>query len=398
MKNQKKRLTKTTGFYNFIASALAVVVGLIFGLIILLVSNPDQAFDGFQTILSGGFTNGLAGMGEVLYFATPIILTGLSVGFAFKTGLFNIGTAGQFIVGAYAAVYVGVHCTYFGKAQWIMALLAGAIAGGIWGILPGVLKAYANVHEVISTIMLNYIGMYLVNLLIVKTVFNPLANESADVNANAVIPKWGLDKVFPYPSVNAGIIIAILVVIIIYIVLNKTTFGYELKACGHNAHASKYAGINAKRNIVLSMIIAGALAGLGGGLLYLAGSGKHIQVLDVLAPEGFNGIPVALLGLSNPFGVLIAGLFIAHITVGGINLQFYDFVPEIIDIIIASIIYFSAFSLLFKGIIKKFKSNSKNKKTELSKPTTNAEKIYTGDVVGKQANGETPQSEQGGNE
>ncbi|WMJ23910.1 ABC transporter permease [Paludicola sp. MB14-C6] len=397
MREKLKHITKTTGFANFIASLLAIVVGLLFGLIILLISNPGQALSGFMVILKGGFTNGLVGIGEVWYYATPIILTGLSVGFAFKTGLFNIGTPGQFIVGAYAAVYVGVHFTALGPTQWIFALLAGAIAGGIWGILPGILKAYANVNEVISSIMMNYIGMYLVNLLVVRTIFNPLANESVDVNANAVIPKWGLDKIFPYPSVNAGIIIAIIVVIIIHIVLNKTTFGYELKACGHNPHASKYAGINAKRNIVTSMIIAGALSGLGGALLYLAGSGKHLQVLDILAVEGFNGIPVALLGLSNPIGVLVAGLFIAHITVGGINLQFYDFVPEIIDIIIASIIYFSAFSLLFKGFIAKISKNKEDKKA-MAAQATNAEKLYTGDVVGAQANGEPPQLDEGGKE
>lgn len=397
MKEKLKQLTKTTGFANFIASLLAVVVGLLFGYIILLITNPSQATIGFLTIISGGFSNGLSGIGEVWYYATPIILTGLSVGFAFKTGLFNIGASGQFIVGAYVAVYVGVHFTALGPAQWIVGLLAGAIAGGVWGLVPGILKAYANVNEVISAIMMNYVGMYLVNLLVQKTVFNPLANESVNVNENAVIPKWGLDKIFPYQSINAGIIIAIIVVIIIYIVLNKTTFGYELKACGHNPHASKYAGINAKRNIVLSMVIAGALSGLGGALLYLAGSGKHLQVVDVLAAEGFNGIPVALLGLSNPIGVLISGLFIAHITVGGIYLQYYDFVPEIIDIIIASIIYFSAFSLLFKGIVAKL-SKRKEEKKAIASQTTNAEKLYTGDVVGAQANGEPPQLDEGGKE
>lgn len=397
MKNKLSKITKSSGFVDFIASGIAILSGLLIGLIILFITNSDQAFDGFKVILSGGFTNGLEGVGEVLYFATPIILTGLCVGFAFKTGLFNIGAPGQFIVGAYAAIYVGVHCTWLGKSQWFFAIIAGAIAGGVLGILPGVLKAYANVHEVISTIMMNYVGMYVVNLLVSKTVYNSVSNESVNVAPNAVIPKCGLDKIFPYLSMNIGIIIAIIVVIIIYIVLNKTTYGYELKACGHNSHASRYAGINSKRSIISSLIISGGLAGIGGALLYLSGSGRHIQVVEVLAPEGFNGIPVALLGLSNPFGILIAGIFIAHLTVGGINLQAYDFVPQIIDIIIAIIIYFSAFSLLFKELIKRFLKYKKNRK-DIRYSKTNVEKMYTGDVVGAQANGEKPVDGEGGQE
>ncbi len=381
MKEKLKNLTQSAGFTSFFASLLAIIVGLFFGLIILLISNPSQAIPAFFTILLGGFTEGLTGIGQVWYYATPIIMTGLSVGFAFKTGLFNIGAAGQFMVGAYAAVYVGVKFTALGPAQWIFALLAGIIAGGIWGIVPGVLKAYANVHEVISSIMMNYIGMYLVNLLVVNTIYDSLKNQSLPTAETANIPKLGLDKLFNFNSMNAGIFIAVLAVIIIYIILNKTTFGYELKACGHNPLASKYAGINSKRNIVLSMIISGALAGLGGALLFLAGSGKYLQVLDILAVEGFNGIPVALLGLSNPIGILVAGLFIAHITVGGINLQFYDFVPEIIDIIIASIIYFSAFSLLFKSLIAKVVRKNKDKRQALL-DVDNSQKLYTGDVEG----------------
>ena len=155
-------------------------------------------------------------------------------------------------------------------------------------------------------------------------------------------------------TVNSGFYIAIIVAIVMYIVLNKTTFGYELKACGFNKDASKYAGINEKRSIVFSMVIAGALAGLGGGLLYLSGpSGRHIKAVDVLAIEGFNGIPVALLGLSNPIGIIFSAIFISYITLGGNYLQTLDFVPEIIDIIIACIIYFSAFALLFRNILPK---------------------------------------------
>jgi simple sugar transport system permease protein len=180
-----------------------------------------------------------------------------------------------------------------------------------------------------------------------------------DVAATAVQPKWGLDGVFynmrgnykDISTVNCGIIIAAAMAIVMYVVLNKTTFGYELKACGYNRFASRYAGVNEKRSIVLSMVISGALAGLGGGLLYLAGAtGRHYQVLDVLLAEGFNGIPVALLGLSNPIGIVFSGIFVSYITLGGNYLQQLRFVPEVIDIIIAIIIYFAAFSRLFRDV------------------------------------------------
>lgn len=341
---------------GILSSIFAIVIGLFVGLVVLLLCNPSQALPGFGTILTGALTHGMKGIGQVFYYATPIILTGLSVGFAFKTGLFNIGTPGQFLVGGFGAVYVGILWTNLGRGQWVAALIASIIFGAVWGLVPGILKAYFNVNEVISSIMMNYIGLYLVNWITksYKPLFNNLRNESKNVAANAVIPKMGMDKLFPGSSVNGGIVIAILVVIIIYLVLNKTTFGYELKAVGFNKDASKYAGINEKKSIIMSMMIAGAIAGLAGGLLYLAGTGKHIEVKDVLGSEGFTGISVALLGLSHPIGVLFSGIFIAYLTAGGFYLQLYEFSTEIIDIIVAVIIYFSAFALIVKSMIGKF--------------------------------------------
>lgn len=351
MKNKKKR-----SYVGILSSIFAIVIGLLVGLVVLLLCNPSQALPGFGTILTGALTHGMKGIGQVFYYATPIILTGLSVGFAFKTGLFNIGTPGQFLVGGFGAVYVGILWTNLGRGQWVAALIASIIFGAVWGLVPGILKAYFNVNEVISSIMMNYIGLYLVNWITksYKPLFNNLRNESKNVAANAVIPKMGMDKLFPGSSVNGGIVIAILVVIIIYLVLNKTTFGYELKAVGFNKDASKYAGINEKKSIIMSMMIAGAIAGLAGGLLYLAGTGKHIEVKDVLGSEGFTGISVALLGLSHPIGVLFSGIFIAYLTAGGFYLQLYEFSTEIIDIIVAVIIYFSAFALIVKSMIGKF--------------------------------------------
>ncbi len=352
-----------------VSSLIAIVVGLLAGFLILLISNPANAFQGLWIILKGGFNNGAKGVGQVLYYATPIIVTGLSVGFAFKTGLFNIGAPGQLMVGGFVSVLVGVNCEFLGAFHWVVALLAGMAAGGLWALIPGIFKARFNVNEVISCIMLNYIGMYGINYLIKNMkgpngylIYDQLKNQTMNVATTAAIPKFGLDKIFynmrgnyvDVSSVNGGIIIAIVLAVIIYIVLQKTTFGYELKACGLNKDASRYAGINENRAIILSMVIAGALSGVAGALMYLApASGLHIHVQEVLSAEGFNGIPVALLGLSNPIGIIFAGLFVAYINVGGSYLQNLQYMKEVIDIIIAIIIYFSAFSLFVRGVISR---------------------------------------------
>ncbi len=384
---QKRPLIKRDSLIKLSSSIVAIIFGLLVGFIILLISNPNEAVRGFAKIMAGGFTEGMRGLGQVLYFATPIIMTGLSVGFAFKTGLFNIGTAGQFIVGAYCAVYVSVEFTFLPTPiHWVVAVIAAAVGGALWGLLPGILKAYYNVNEVIATIMMNYIGMYLVNFLVVETVYNSFKNQSKD--PIAVIPKWGLDKIFPGSSVHAGIILAIFIAILVYILLNKTTFGYELKACGYNMDASKYAGINSKRGIVLSMVIAGALAGIGGGFLYLASTGKSIEIVDVLSPEGFMGIPVALLGLSNPIGIVFSALFISHITEGGFYAQAFNFKPEIIGIITSVIIYFSAFALIVKTYFNKIEELWNKLKKSRSKVVVKSEDAVKVEVVVKSEEGD----------
>ncbi|MDO5022697.1 MAG: ABC transporter permease [Eubacteriales bacterium] len=354
------------GILSVSPSIIAILAGIFAGFIILLISNPANAWQGLITIVKGGWNAQMKGVGQVLYYATPIILTGLSVGFAFKTGMFNIGASGQLMVGGLMSIYVGVNWTFLpGALHWVVAMLMGAIAGMLWGTIVGLLKAYRNVNEVISAIMLNYIGLYGINFLVKgSNLHDTMRNQTAHVAANAAIPKMGLDNIFynlkgkykDMSSVNGGIFIAIAIAILIYIILSKTTFGYELKACGHNRFASRYAGINENKAIVSSMAIAGALSGVAGALMYLAPpSGMHIHVAEVLAPQGFNGIAVALLGLSHPIGIIFAALFIAHITVGGAYLQSLKYMREIIDIIIGLIIYFSAFSLLMRDLISKLR-------------------------------------------
>lgn len=350
------------GFSSFTASILSAVIGLLFGFMLLLILNASKAGYGLERILLTGIT-APDKFAKVLYMSAPLIMVGLAVGFAFKTGLFNIGAAGQYTLGAFFALYTAIIWGF----PWWAAVIAAMIGGAIWGAIPGLFKAFFNVNEVITSIMFNWIGMLLVNLLCLNTpkilanfwggsVGNRTANLSA-ANPSAIIPKWGLDKLFHSNYMNIGVLVAIAIAIVTYVILNKTTFGYELKACGYNRNASVYAGISAKKNIILSMTISGALAGIGGGLYYLTGIGNY-NIEKLLLPMGFNGIPVALLGGSNPLGIIVSGIFISYIQVGGEALQ-PTFSKEIIDIIIAVIIYMSALSLLVKLTLEKLQRRRK---------------------------------------
>ncbi len=355
------------------ASLICIVIGLLVGFLILLCINSENALDGFGRILQGGFYLKPKGIGNVLSQAAPLIMTGLSVAFAFKTGLFNIGAAGQYTLGALGALYFGLVV----KAPWYICLLAAMVFGAVWGAIPGIFKAYFNVNEVITSIMFNWIGLYAVNDLIYKgalgNMYDLKTAKTYSLRAaspGSAIPDLGLNGLFKTKSTTIAIFIAILIAVLVYIIINKTTFGYELKACGHNREAAKYAGINEKRNIVLSMTIAGALSGIGAGLYYLSGVAEwNPQVSTALPAMGFNGIPVALLALSNPIGVIFAALFVSHVTVGGGYLSTKYFQPEIADVIIAVIIYLCAFVSLFKGVVlnafdkrKKEKRQAENRK------------------------------------
>ena len=367
-----RKFLQTRGTLSLMGSLVSILAGLLLGFILLLIFNPAHAIGGLEDMLLSGARD-MSKLGKVLYTAAPLLMTGLSVGFAFKTGLFNIGASGQFIVGAYVAVLMGVKCTFIpGPLLWLACLLGAMLAGAVWGLVPGFLKAVCNVNEVIACIMMNYIGMYGVNFLIQLTVFDSLKNQSLPVAENANAPKLGMDLIFrsgaTASSANAGIFIAVLAGVVIYYLIEKTKFGYELKACGYNRDAARYAGINETRSIVLSMVIAGALSGLGGACLYLAGAGKGIEVLDTLAAEGFNGIPVALLGLNNPIGIIFSGLFVAYLNQGGFNMQVYGFAPQVIDIIISVVIYFAAFSLLLRGFVERRVKRREEKRAADGRP------------------------------
>ncbi len=353
--NPDFKAAESTTLVNILGSVIAILTGLLFGFVLMLIINPNQAIDGFFTILEGGFRN-IESLGDMIYFSVPLILTGLSVAFAFRTGLFNIGASGQLTIGAFVAVYIGVRWGALADIHpllhWLAAILFATIAGGLWGAIPGLLKAYRNVNEVVASIMLNYVAMYINTVLIRNFIYNPDFARALDIKPSAASPTFNLDLLFPDSSINAGIIVALIVVLILHIILNKTTFGYELKAVGLNRDAAKYAGMNAKRNIVISMIISGAVAGLAGALLFLV-QGKHLTPVNTILTEGFTGIAISLLGLSSPIGVLLAGLFYGSLQQGGYFLQLYDYKPEIIDIIIAVIIYASALGLFLQKFVLK---------------------------------------------
>lgn len=350
-----KNLLESKGFSAFTATLMAIVIGLIFGYIVMLIASPENAGLGFSSVLTGGMKK----LGDVFYYATPILMTGLAVGFAFKMGLFNIGASGQYTMGMFCAIYAGFTFDLPAGIHWIVCILAGMLGGMVWGIFPGFFKAFLNVNEVITAIMFNYIGMYLVDMWVTSdaSMYDAVRVRTQYLPESAKIPSLGI----PRSNVSVAIIIGILIAIALYIILNKTTFGYELKATGFNKEACHYAGMNGKRNIVITMMIAGALAGLGGAFAILApttiaGSSVTYEPVNVIAANGFNGIAVALLGNSSPLGIIFSAIFISYIQRGGTLSALYGYKPEIIDIVIAVIIYFSSFSMLMSGALTRFMS------------------------------------------
>ena len=339
---------------GFIASLFAILSGILVGFLIMLMVNTPFAGGGIMTILFGGISKGLPGIADVFIYAAPLLLAGLSVGFAFKTGLFNIGVSGQMAFGAFLAIYVGVKWTFLGDFHWVVAVLAAILGGALWGLIPGLLKALFNVHEVVSTIMMNWIAVYGAFVAYkAANIIGSTTQNAQKVSRTGALPTWGLDSLLNSNTINNGIILAVIAAIIIHIVINKTTFGYELKAVGLNKDSAKYAGINSKRNIILSMVIAGALSGLAAATLYLNVSGATYKIETYPIKQGFEGIAVALLAYSGPLPIIASSLFFAWLKVGGDQLSGWGFDPNIIGVIVSAIVYFSALSFIFRKVVMK---------------------------------------------
>lgn len=347
-------------------SLIAVLIGLVVGILVIVVSKPDQALEAIPRFFMGPFNRGLTGFGDLFYHMTPLLMTGLSVGFAYQTGLFNIGASGQFLVGGFLAILVSVKLREVVSPGllWIIAFLVGGFGGAILASIVGILKAYRNVNEVITCIMLNYSAMYIVNYLIKSLgIYNQMKNNT--VSISTAIPKMGLDKIFPGTIAGGGIVLAIIFVAIIFVILKMTTFGFELKGVGLNRHAARYAGVNENKSIILSMAIAGALSGFGGAMLYLSGAGNHIAVQEVIPAEGFDGIAIALLGLNEPIGIFLSTALISYLKMGGQAIQTLGYAPELITMIISFILYISALSVLFRRLLtRKIKDSGSNINSE----------------------------------
>ena len=381
MKLKLQTLGRSDGFNKLMSSLISILVGLLVGGIVVLIVGLVEPkitgsgiWDGIRLIFGGILSTGrdAAGtltwgfnaqnIGNMLFRATPLIMTGLSVAIAFKTGLFNIGAPGQYLMGTLASLSIalGIPSTSVPAGIiWVLALLGGMLAGALWGAIPGLLKALLNINEVLACIMTNWIAANLVTWMFDISNFKNMVENTKSgyiykTSFNGVAtPKLGLDKLFPGSQINGGILLAILLAVVVYVIMQKTTFGYQLKACGSNRHAARYAGIPDKRNIVLSMAIAGALAGTGAALYWLSGNTEfYWTTYQSLPAVGFNGIPVALLAINNPVGVIFSGIFMAMLDIVGMqltNLTAYN--EYITDVIISVIVYLSAFSLVIRMML-----------------------------------------------
>ena len=372
---------------SVLSSIISIGVGLVFGLIIMIIisffiedASPLDAFSGLGKLILGPFSSGtkqslLSNTGDVIFYSVPLIMTGLSVAIAYKTGLFNIGAAGQYVMGTIGCLLVALYLPttnrFSGIMVWILAFLAGATLGALWGIIPGLLKAFFNINEVIICIMTNWIAANIASWLFINCpgIISKVNTKSAFLitpyETGNFTPKLGLDMIFKGSYIDMGIFLAIVIAIIIFIILNKTTFGYELKACGSNREASRYAGLNEKKNIILSMAIAGALAGMGACFYFLNKiEYKYISQYAGLPAYGFNGIASAFLANCHPIGVIFSSIFIRWLNNGGEFLTGVGFNRYIADIVVAVIIYLAGFTRLISELIMKHR---KKKEKEYSK-------------------------------
>ena len=414
MKRRGSNLLEREGTRSVLASVISILIGMLVGSLLILIMgfvSEDLSFasawDGIRLVFAGIFSTGRSAsgaltwgfnptsIGNMLFRATPLIMTGLSVAVAFKTGLFNIGAPGQYLMGTAASLMIALSIpteTVPAGLVWLLAFLGGALAGAIWGAIPGLVKALLNINEVLACIMTNWIAANLVTWMFDGSDFRNLVENTKSAyiyktSSNGVATsKLGLDVLFPNSQVNGGIVIAILLAAAVYVLMTKTTLGYELKACGANRHAARYAGINDKRNIVLSMAIAGGLSGIAAALYYLSGNTEFFwSTYQSLPATGFNGIPVALLAVNHPIGVIFTGCFMSMLDIVGLqltNLTAYN--EYITDVIISVIVYLSAFSLVIKMLLAKLSRRSKAP----ALPPEQAE-TETADPAGTQKGGES---------
>jgi len=375
MNKKRGSILRFEGVQTLLASLLCILGGLLIGFIVLLIIEPSGAWEAITAVLKSYFRYSSAKLqlkylGQTLTRTAPLLMCSLSVLFAYKVGMFNIGAAGQYVAGACAALYVGIGL----HMPWWVCLIAAMLAGALLGALSGALKTYCNVNVVISGIMLNWIALYVTNMILsldgIKNPMSPYTVQLRGVNPGALIPQMGLNTLFGNEkSVTIAIPLAIIMALVVWVVLNKTKFGYELKATGYNFHAAKYSGMKENRNIILTMMIAGALAGMGAALLLLTGIEDWETTISSVPGMGFNGIAVAFLGGLSPIGSILAAYFIQHITMGGGNVDLSVYCAQISSLISSLIIFLCAFVAFFKLAIQ----NHLRKRDEAAKAVKGGE-------------------------
>lgn len=352
-----------TGFFKkpsvqtLVSSLICIAAGLLVGFIILTIINPSGSAQAIGTILGNFITRSsgpakLKAFGNTLAKTAPLLMCALSVCFCYKVGLFNIGAAGKYEAGACAALF----CAISLKLPWFVCLIAAALAGALLGSVSGFLKAYRNVNEVISGIMLNWITLYLTNMVLsnpaIKDPASPYTQGLSSANPRSLLPSLGMEKLFANNRyVTIAIPLAVLIAVLIWVVLEKTKFGYELRATGFNKDASRYAGMKEKKNIIVTLALGGALAAVGAAFLFLSGYQQWSTTQTSVPGMGFNGIAATFLGGLSPIGTIFSSFFIQSITDGGalINRSLYP--AEISDLISAVIIYLCGFVLFFKTVM-----------------------------------------------
>ena len=365
MKNEKKSLIRSESFQTLLASLVCVLGGLLVGYIALLIIEPSGAWRAITAVMKSFFNYPgklmLKYFGQTLTRTVPLLMCALSVLFAYKVGMFNIGVAGQYVAGACGCLYAALAW----NLPWLPCLLIGMVAAALLGAVCGVLKTKCNVNVVISGIMLNWITLYLTNLILgtVKSPTSPYTKGLQATNPSALLPRMGLERFFNNEkSVTIAIPLAVIMAIIVWVVLNKTKFGYELKATGNNYNAARYAGMKEDRNIITTMLISGALAGMGAGLLFLTGIEDWETTISAVPGMGFNGIAVAFLGGLSPIGSILSAFFIQYITTGGGNVDLQVYCAQISSLISSLIIYLCAFVAFFKLFIQnRIRANDEKK-------------------------------------
>ncbi len=346
---KKKRLLESNALYTVIA----ILIGFLLGAILLIIAgiNPLEAYG---RLFYSVFSKPKNIIWAIIY-ATPLIFTGLSVAFSFRMGVFNIGAEGQFVVGSLAACLVGIFVKAPPVIHGILCILAAALAGAIWSFIVGFLKIKRGINEVLSYIMFNWIAYYLSNYIVniagVKRVGGGESTKDVEDSAMILMTK-GIISLLDSNSLNWGFLLSVVIAILIWFIMNKTTLGYQITAVGHNPDASTYAGISTNKITIIATSISGALAGLGGAVHVLGMSGR-ISQFSGQEGFGFEGISVALIGASNPIGCVFSGLFYGIMKYGGSKLSFVNAPSEIVDIIMGTIILFIAISHVFKYIVSK---------------------------------------------